>query len=597
MSLQSTSSFSLLKRYEQIVDRELVKEFNYVDDIISGRANARTDLTDKIMHVLGVTLSTGAGIGIGAIASPLGQLATGALTTLAVEKGEEWVSNKRKEERIIHIGQLFDAAGKVELSLLAKKVAKEAMHRYEHTICKLEEDQISTFARIGICRMFDYLGRTKKPLTMENLLIGLIEGKSGGGIEGIKNKHLSCKNGDDLTAEGAYSRAAFCTEDRKVWVPPKKDKTYGYAKLKAQQPKYYIRVPKDIVENYWAMPIENPSLLQPSFIRRICTDQDIQNYLHSSNNESFNEYLKSVYPDAQIGVYRGDLSQFDLSKKDFSGSDLSGCKISGSLKNTKFHGTDLSNVQFVKILSAENAEFTHADLSEAHLEGNFKKANFIQADLTYSTCKGDFTSIRSEGTIWVEADLNGMQADNRSSILEIQKQQLDNELAFKQSLTKGLDNLPSLMGMQKKKSEAPDLIEEFIKNITAACTQNNLNGLDTIKLNQELQILRQMYKKIAARKDIAPFEEDLKKSEPNTDILKSIKKLAKKNNEPNSTDAAKKCIERLEQEINDNAQEKLDALDAISINDQLQAFRQMRLVFNRMVETKLKSDAQLQVPQ
>ncbi|MCI0381953.1 MAG: tetratricopeptide repeat protein [Chlamydiae bacterium] len=465
----SHTSIEQLELYRRIFIREIFQEFKFVDDIIAGRSDARTDLTDKIIHVLTTTVTTTVGLGITTIASPIVQ---GVIST-AAQKGEEFISDKRKEKSLQHLSQLFAEAGKKQLQTLIKEVAKKAMERYEVSICILKKEEVPKFARLGVRRIFEYLGRTKKSLELDNLLTGLIEGKSGKGIDKLKNTRLKCKTNLKFYGEGAYSRGAFYASDGKIWLAPKvKGRNFGYAKLVDKKPKYFIRIPEAIVRNYWQTPHPASGIDAPPFVRKICSLKDVEDYLQSPKKESFNDYLKNIYPGTEMGVFCGDLSDFNLRGKDFSGSDLSGSKISGSLKNTNFSGCDLSSAIFKNISSADGAIFIQADLTKVQLTGDFRNANFNQADLTLANCEGNFTSIQYIGTIWAGANIEKMKVDSREHLLTIQQRQFDNQFTTE---------LTTALAEQKKK------FEELEAKITSK--KNNNNDALSLQIEQLKQSL------------------------------------------------------------------------------------------------------------
>lgn len=490
MSISNTPSpfNEQLQLYRDVFARELIHEFKFVDDVISGRSIARTDLTDKIIHILTLTVSSAVGLGSGA--SPIVQ---GAVTTAAL-KGEEFFRQKRKEQGLSQLSQMFDAVGKQRLQILAKKVAKEAAKRYENSICKLKGNkEVAAFVRIGVRRIFEYLGREEKPLELEHFLTGLIEGRSGRGIDAVRNTHLKCKEGQKFTAEGAYARGAFFTSEEKVWTPPQiKNRKHGYAKLlKNGLPKYFTRVPETVVHEYWDNSPVASDIPHPVFVRRICTVQDVENYICSEKKGNFNEYLKEVYPGTEIGVFSGDLSHLDLSGKDFSRSDLSGSVISGSLEGTNFQGADLSNVKFEKIFSAKGARFDQADLTEASLQGNFQQAKFNQADLSFAYCEGNFTSIQYVGTIWAGADIEKMEIESIEHLLNIQKKQLENQFDQQQKLASHLaEQQKKLEDLQSKVDNNPAFIQ-FVENLKS-------------RMHDDEVMIHECEKKLSSLKEFTP---------------------------------------------------------------------------------------------
>lgn len=204
-----TAASTLIEKqaiYRKVLIQEFIREFNFLVDVSSDRASAKSDFTDKLLKILTLSLDIA-----GAVAK------TGYnIIPIVVNAAIENANDMRHSDRFKSLGQLFDSIDPIELQILIEQVAHLASHRYAYFIDNiLSNDPVNgiiPFAKAGVERMLEYLVRTLSPISAATLLQGLIEGRSGAYISGFGNTDLGSQQpGAMLTAEGAYGRSAFRT--------------------------------------------------------------------------------------------------------------------------------------------------------------------------------------------------------------------------------------------------------------------------------------------------------------------------------------------------------------------------------------------------
>lgn len=218
-----------LEIYRKVLVQEFIREFNFLADVVAGRANAKGDFTDKISKVITFSLTT--------VIDNVGVPLSGIINT-AIETGIDFANEQRKGKKHESIGKLYDMVDQEELRKLMEQVAIKAAIRYEFFIAaKLSDNPIEgviPFAKAGVERMLEYIARNALDLTEKNLLQGLIEGRSGAYISGYSNTGLVGKDESeqDLTAEGAYGRSAFHNQENdSYWALTKKEAKHKKDKL------------------------------------------------------------------------------------------------------------------------------------------------------------------------------------------------------------------------------------------------------------------------------------------------------------------------------------------------------------------------------
>ena len=203
--------------YAKILAQEFLREFTHFADVAAGRAAPRSDFIEKLWQLVlfPVKLATSGTETVG------GNLAM----AMVDEIGSQW-HERRKMSKAEAISDLYDQLGFHQIKIIAERTALEAARRYQYVIdVKLADDikeSIVPLAKAGALRMLEYLARHQPyaDLTVDNLLTGLIEGRSGKWIDGWLNTSLKTKNKADkhFRAEGVYARSGLRGPRRGFWA-------------------------------------------------------------------------------------------------------------------------------------------------------------------------------------------------------------------------------------------------------------------------------------------------------------------------------------------------------------------------------------------
>ena len=191
---------------------EIRRGLSYAHEADRNRAPKQDTFIDQVAKKINSLMSS-----LPAVAS-----AAGTAITNAVSAMEE----KKRDGKLALVSNLVKKLDPARLEVLLDSFAREALRRYEAFIVDRLEDNLDTviqFAEVGAERILYNLSCQDKAqiqanngllLTESILLKGLIEGRSGKGVDGIHNKHLKLKDHGphslkDVTAECVYGRPAF----------------------------------------------------------------------------------------------------------------------------------------------------------------------------------------------------------------------------------------------------------------------------------------------------------------------------------------------------------------------------------------------------
>lgn len=502
-----------IQLFSQVFVKEFTREFVFLADVAAGRTTRRNDFTDKLLRIFN-SFERGIEAAIpilGPVSEVLGELGSvgaeivSALTAVDGSRALPKLSSglgiassllgawKEREkaagsQRIAKHHDLIDLKA---LRILLESVAREITYSYEFFLSMRladEEDAVIAFAKGGVIRSLEYLARTGKEVTQENILQGLIEGRSGQFIEGWRNTPLSGKEGfTDLTVEGVYGRSAFCTDPGTVWLRhTAKHKevclaltsgkassssitsaklrlalsSYGYVKYKDKAtknyPKYgYVHVPEFVVRSYDFKRFRNPFDVSSAAARNLSVEAwrefntypwrrvtisvaDISAYLtqlrEAASSDStpiarLVDYIAAQerYRHAKVVVFRGDLSDIDLHGGDYSGVDFTGVKLSGDLSRTNFSKAILIGARLTNITSARDANFT-----EAHCEYlavgeavNLSGARLTQAYFQFAEMNdADLRDCETTGAHWYKAQLGRVTFSDATRVIHAQQEQI-----------------------------------------------------------------------------------------------------------------------------------------------------------------------------
>jgi len=217
-----------LSLYRRVLVEEFLREWQFLHDVIAGRAQKRGDFTDKLIDIM-----TGSPLDILG-ATPIPGISVVSSGIKSAIEGMNAIRQNRHDDNISEQEYRLETE---ELHSLLETVALEACRRYQWAILvELKNVEVIKgvipLAKIGVERMLVYIVRTKSPLTYYNLLNGLIAGHSGALVTQYFNHQLD-KNNDAIflsvikrikqkvghtgfTIEGVYARSAFMTPDKKI---------------------------------------------------------------------------------------------------------------------------------------------------------------------------------------------------------------------------------------------------------------------------------------------------------------------------------------------------------------------------------------------
>ncbi len=405
------------KQQEKFIEQlseQLINEFNYISDVLSGRAPRRSTMLEKFFSAIDANQIGTALVAMG-VAVPYILAIKGGVLLLGQGAGYLYSLSQFSTLSLLSNGYL-DHTLKAREQLI-KETAKDAAYIYEYAINELiDPKDIPTFARIGAVRIIEYLIRVGAPdLTEERLLAGLLQGKSGAGIEQLTNNDLHDKHGDlTLTVEDLYGRAAYRTHDGKLWANSDRNNlsssvhlrgSFGWVTLdKEGMPRYGYRLATQEevrAQNYTELAIIPGTQFEQRYTNyqskvRWVDEADIKNYLAARRNDkpiSFNDYLGAVA--RFCGVLEGvDLRHGDFSYSDFSDAEFIHCQLdhcnfsNAYLVRTQWIDTTATYINLSRsecaYLQAPYINFINANFNDA----NFHEANFDCANLAHMTRVG-----------------------------------------------------------------------------------------------------------------------------------------------------------------------------------------------------------------
>ncbi|MBA2654006.1 MAG: pentapeptide repeat-containing protein [Gammaproteobacteria bacterium] len=480
-----------LQIYRKVIVQEFIREFTFLLDVVAGRASAKGDFTDKLIAIVKFGTS-----------NLLGNISIPGVNVLdsIIEIGIEALNDKRKERSLDHLDQQATEIDNEQLRILLECVALEASRRYEFILDTYLSDspfEVVPLAKTQVERMLEYVIRTSLPLTYDNLLTGIIAGRSGAYVTGFTNTRLESKDDPKLkfTADGLCGRPAFMTANKQFYIlnpetsqPLHKRQSnpnmvttltqkfdykkeslfnYGYTKfikkkktIRGQpiilEPKYgYVLVPLSVVQQFGYEVQPRSSLSSPLTTKidqhnptiQVVTRREIEEYLQRHKTKmSFNDFIRRRTPNTTFTLFEPnqqqdlDFSKFDFSNADFSDCILNGIIIKGSLENSKFQESYLIGADLSGVTNANHTNFMGAHLE--YLKGNnanLNGANLTQAQLHYANLQeSQLRRIQHLGAIWINANLKDASTDDLS---EIEHEQQEQQNALKVQLEEMLTEI------------------------------------------------------------------------------------------------------------------------------------------------------------
>jgi HEAT repeat protein len=477
--------------YITTFSQTFVREFQFLADVLAGRAKAKKDFFSKLKDLLQ--------LGIVELSDFMGEIIKQA-------------DDERLIQKFAPIGAITDSVATVQLEALAEEVGREAARRWAYFINHIcsdnTENSVILFAKVGAERALEYLCRERLPLSVETVLQGLSFGRSGAYIINFTNTKIEGTNKEiDYTAEGAYGRSgllswhdltpyADLSDIGTVKPAPKKLLAHKYSKFKrklkklyqkgqlgfgtvnfdkrfstAELPKYgYIWVPQSTVQHYGYLPRQQDQAKKQfavfykdahSQVKHL-TKQDIRDYLDYATEErkqhrepkNINQYYqahcifrsKLTQEDLKKNKQR-DFSQGDFSEVDFSTSTLVGLKF-GICKKAYFNRCTLQDID------AKGSHLEESVLDNSHcINVNFQGSHLLKVKARYIQLERcDFTNLSDEH----ELDLRGLMVDSQTQFgrgLGIQVEQ------FKKIQSQQQHTLQTLGKNQKQQAQ---MLSQFV---------------------------------------------------------------------------------------------------------------------------------------
>lgn len=483
-SLSPTVSMVERKRavYIKTLKEEFLRELHHQREVFHKRAKARDTLTQEVLSPINKVSSFASVPIVSSVVSSLAEVG-------------DYVAGKQQKKQIAVLATLQHDLDLPRLEVLIDIVAREAARRYENVIDRLSDrpEGVIAFARVGARRMIEYASRIGKHtdsgdveemvINESSLLTGLIEGRSGSGVDEWENTslHLSATKKDTLgrpvplklEAEDVYGRAGFRhigvvdgkpvtalytrKEPKQIDRPELKKKTaiaftgksrpsgFGYVRYRKSKghqhdPKVgYVDMPLAVIRDRYDFQSQDAKTLsrelqeelkvfQPSVV---CVDKaTIAGYLSwhttlAGANKSLLTYLREVchYAQVQRAKCSENLTGLTLTGADFNHSDFSGAILSGDLSEVNFSDSYLRGTQFIGVTSAQglNLNRSHCEFLQAE-EVDFSGSDLTQANLAYAHLqKANLMGCKRLDAVFQGADLRDIRSDK--DLLSEQKRQ------------------------------------------------------------------------------------------------------------------------------------------------------------------------------
>lgn len=472
---------SKLDLYRKVIKQEFIREFHALVEAANGRQAFKADFTDKIFSlaksIIGVV--------------PLPTVPSVMIT------GLQWVANKSNDIRRNDLRNYFLSGeftyDESALEILADAVALEAAKRYQWFVSQLEDSSVIRFAKTGVERMLEYVARNSLILNPENLLEGLVAGRSGAYEQGYFNTELTPEEHSCLTkriqatrlkkrmtAEGAYGRSGWLICDSEKDEAPVltvhalfdakkarhraegRDKihAYGFAKRykKSAEAKYgYVLASREAVAKWYGHlatadqqqcakqinDLKDPlrsSLNQFSFEIVPFNKTQLQAYIIAhQHNESLTllDFLKSQHPQfAQARFAFYDCSDKDLTNLQLAGTHLDDaafdeCIFPADLTKTTLTRSHLRHADFRRVTHAEGLNLFAAKAEYLNAkEANLTGAILLSTNLTLANlCKAKLANTHLLAANLLETQLDEVEYNDPAELEDVKKRQQELLLA------------------------------------------------------------------------------------------------------------------------------------------------------------------------
>lgn len=494
-------------RFIATFTEEFVRELQFIIDIDRGRAKARATFYEQLIgkinlgaNVLGMLTSffPAVSVAVGTASQVAVCVATGLRYIYEIDMNsniQRVIDHSRQPDRL--------------LRLMIEDVAREATRRHEFFLNNMcDPESVDLFAIVGVARILQYLSDNKDVLfTSQNLIKGLIEGKSGIGQQGFSNNQLKSLHPhvSTISAETVYGHSAhmclngrYYTKQQKKFLFRANDNHYvkmaeGSSK---DLPKAGVMVLRMSEISHYAYIEESISAeldqhlfnYRPGY--RVLNRSEIESYIRAQKNSKTPLSLIE-YCGRKGAICRDDLSGLDLSGGDFSGVDFSGAKfcIKNNVK-TKLNGANFEKACLVSVdfshVEAKGVNFRHANLSLVNAEkAYFEGSDFIHAQIFYSCfAHANMTNIKILGSEWCGSDLSTIKTNLETTAELTQLSDETRALSERQDEQETrLIHLEKMMVQHKENQEC-----HLEKSVAAKLKQLSQRVLDDENLIRELEL-------------------------------------------------------------------------------------------------------------
>ncbi len=404
-----------LRLYHRVLVEEFLRELRFLMDARAG-IEGRPDFTHKLLKHFNDFAQEATGL------LP-GSKVAGAILGKGFELVVDWANDKSKEGKAEHMAEQSLTLDEMELKVLVEAAALEACRRYQYVILVMLSEKplegVVEMARVGARRMLEYVGRRRLPLSIENLVDGLIAGHSGGYVDDYSNTQLIPKEErkskgwkqlikqkvkrklgfTEYTAEGAYGRSGLITRDGELFALGDKSKArhkvesesklerafnYGYTKFieNTDDPKYgYLYIPNYVVNQLYG-----------HIIGKISVEQD-RSKLSSKLQENLNDFKPLLF-----AINRQDLEKYCKAREAAKTANKPEESLLDYIRRTHSQGNKAQYILY-DVENESDRKLTGLNLSGANLnrccfincefEGSLAGTSFQESYLQFS----DFSKV------------------------------------------------------------------------------------------------------------------------------------------------------------------------------------------------------------
>lgn len=190
------------RRYHDSLVSEYFWQLENVMDVLRGRAQHQQRFQEVMLSTAFSALQN---------AGSIGQTVSAAGDVVLA-----FIGQNQEDGRVATLTPEYMSGQWDELRKIVEATAEKAVERYRHFLSKCSEEDAVELGRISAQRLWEYIPREKLSFTLENMLQGILKGKSGRWQDDWRNTGLTeSAEKQRQTAEGALKHAgiAYCDEE------------------------------------------------------------------------------------------------------------------------------------------------------------------------------------------------------------------------------------------------------------------------------------------------------------------------------------------------------------------------------------------------